>query len=402
MSEPLTFELCQHTPLLHFHAVQEGATLRASEVKPRFDRWLIDKVWKGDFEKCKRYLIGYGNKKEDDLRADFVAGFRALNYKMRIIVEGERKIEKSHDLGKKDNMVSVCPMYFGNETNTVFATNKVVIVLTEATKKLQMEERFMEKCFIEFINSHNFGARSSKGYGSFTIGVPSIKPCISLSKNLDWRGVMNRIDLFYKTIRSGINFMSKDKTQGYYFKSMLYSYAQEKYKGSQWDKKVIKDLIMDKKTDSNKIDVRDFMGFSTIEKWGAYKTTISKSIKGIKRFASPIVFKPFKDEKGNWNVFLIINEIPNNFKNKEVVIKAESKSGVKTFNGMKTASDFSVKDYFEYLFIKKPEKISDADWLTAADIKSRFEKGKNMGNQHQKQINNIVDFYKKLREAYKM
>ena len=48
----LTFTLEQHTPMLHFHASQQGATLRATDVKPRFDRWLIEKVWKNDFDEC--------------------------------------------------------------------------------------------------------------------------------------------------------------------------------------------------------------------------------------------------------------------------------------------------------------------------------------------------------------
>ena len=37
----LIFELIQHTPIIHFQAKDMGATLRASEVKPKLDRYLM-------------------------------------------------------------------------------------------------------------------------------------------------------------------------------------------------------------------------------------------------------------------------------------------------------------------------------------------------------------------------
>lgn len=87
--KPLNFTLRQHTPMLHFQASQEGATLRASDVKPRFDRWLIKEVWKDNFDKCCSYLVGYSDKfsekERNDFKKKFEGGFRALNYKMRIV-----------------------------------------------------------------------------------------------------------------------------------------------------------------------------------------------------------------------------------------------------------------------------------------------------------------------------
>lgn len=95
----LVVKLKQHTPLIHFQHSQEGATLRASEVKPKLDKYIIKKVFDDDWDKCKEYLIGYKkSKKEDDkekkedeikLNRDLERkfkkeGYRALNYKMRI------------------------------------------------------------------------------------------------------------------------------------------------------------------------------------------------------------------------------------------------------------------------------------------------------------------------------
>ena len=53
----LVVKLKQHTPLIHFQHSQEGATLRASEVKPKLDKYIIKKVFDDDWDKCKEYII---------------------------------------------------------------------------------------------------------------------------------------------------------------------------------------------------------------------------------------------------------------------------------------------------------------------------------------------------------
>ena len=47
----LTIKLKQHTPLIHFQHDQEDATLRASEVKPKLDKYIITQLGEGDYEK---------------------------------------------------------------------------------------------------------------------------------------------------------------------------------------------------------------------------------------------------------------------------------------------------------------------------------------------------------------
>lgn len=60
----LTVTLKQHTPLIHFQHSQEGATLRASEVKPKLDKFIIERCFHNSFEECKEYLVGYSEKNE--------------------------------------------------------------------------------------------------------------------------------------------------------------------------------------------------------------------------------------------------------------------------------------------------------------------------------------------------
>lgn len=38
------FTLKQHTPMIHFQSEQRGATLRATELKPKFDRFITEKL----------------------------------------------------------------------------------------------------------------------------------------------------------------------------------------------------------------------------------------------------------------------------------------------------------------------------------------------------------------------
>ena len=46
----LEIKLKQHTPLIHFQHDQEGATLRASEVKPKLDRFVLTRLGKDNYD----------------------------------------------------------------------------------------------------------------------------------------------------------------------------------------------------------------------------------------------------------------------------------------------------------------------------------------------------------------
>ena len=100
----LEFTLRQHTPMIHFQSDQAGATLRATELKPKLDRYLIEKTFHNNYEECKQYLVGYTNKNENALRKKYEEeGFRALDYKFiskllkdsqRMIFNGVEEIER--------------------------------------------------------------------------------------------------------------------------------------------------------------------------------------------------------------------------------------------------------------------------------------------------------------------
>lgn len=429
--KPLNFTLRQHTPMLHFQASQEGATLRASDVKPRFDRWLIKKVWNDNFDECCSYLVGYSDKFSEKQREDFKKkfvdrGFRALNYKMRIVALSEDIPRSTHRENKNDKMVSKCLMYFGDQMETILRDCRVEFVFVGSPIKLK---EVIKNNFTEFINSHNFGTRSSKGYGSFTVDSCSKisdypERYIILDKS-GWKDVEKQIDLFYKTIRSGINFTQKITDdegnymkgpdgeylrEGFYFKSMLYSYVEEKYNGASWDKKIIKNhfLKAEQCIINTKMDYRDCLGLSTSESWLDYKIKIDKSIENIARFASPIVFKPVKDG-AKWKVYIILNKIPEQYRGEVKVSAAQMEDKpvdtrliddyqTKPLTGMYLCNDFSLEKYFDYLFKECPKGIEKNSWLNAIDISERFVKYD--VNEYKEQIEDIVDFYRKLRASY--
>ena len=418
-----SYTLKQHTRMLHFQGDQLNATLRATAVKPLFDRFLIEKAFNNDFDTCKAFLVGYNEVESDELGRKFDAGFRALNYKLKITVAGQHESRSTHSMSANGRPRSNCPMYFGNETYTVYGDIKVDFVFPTATEGLCS---YVDEHFSEFINFRNFGIRATKGYGSFTLDGSSKMPKLYIAfKANGEKEVEDQIDLFYKTIRSGINMTRKDQNgvrkEGYYFKSMLFSYIENLSSDLRWDKKVIKNHYLrqrpndiEKIADVNKKDYRDLLGLSSAESWGYYKMMLHKEIDGVARFPSPIVFKPVKSDDGQWRIYIILGEVPEQILNRDVSVKASlapnSINAPRLINGfqaeqnqlqgLKTPTEFSLNDYFNFLFKKRPSNMSEEDWFEAKDIDDRFVRY-DLQKWQESQIRNIVKFYKKLRNAYK-
>lgn len=341
----LEIKLKQHTPLIHFQHDQEGATLRASEVKPKLDKYIIKHAFHDNFNECKQYLVGYNPKTPDAQMNKFESGYRALNYKMSIYTPSV----ENRNIGEKEKI----PMYFGNMSNEnkkgiSYSTEIFDLVFFTAHQDLLDK---IEENYHTFFLLNNFGSRQSKGYGSFLPLDSSVtdiiksnsyfyfnyrpreKLPISSSKSKDFSFLFQQIDLFYKTIRSGIN------QEGCYFKSMMYHYA--KYQQEYWDKRAIRHnfelftateskkelfrydlpnkqtLDLGEKTDeindqengkknSTARLYRDVLGLSTSQEWMKYGATIKKENLEIERFKSPILIKPLYDSENNKYVVIII------------------------------------------------------------------------------------------------
>ena len=417
----LEFPLEQHTPLLHFQHLQQGATLRASAVKPMLDRWLVGKVWNDDFNACKTCLVGYNPTGLEKLEEKFRNGYRALNYKMRIEPKGALVSEYIAAMDK-NKMKPNAPMYFGYDSDVSPDENLKAVSCPEGlTLKIvvlgvsaQTLVDAIKENIAEFFMLHNFGVRSSKGYGSFTVRgeypVGAQSSLFMVESTPKWRDMMEWIDTFYKTIRGGINLPHRDL----YFKSLMFAYA--KSMGMRWDKKTVKrNLLRDGESDQqadahnnediltfghesdDAFDFRDILGLSTDELWAFYGVKITKSSDGMGRFQSPLLFKPVR-VNDDWKVYLFWKELPREIYTKEIEVSAKidnaAKAGQKVKDGIRSNAthvvtlhvpeSLTIGGYMDFLF--GDDAVDPADYYMSGDARTR---------------NLIVGIYRQLRENYR-
>ena len=346
----IEFSLKQHTPLIHFQSEQSGATLRATELKPKFDRFLIEHVFDDDFENYKSFLIGYKEpKKPTDkimTKKDF-KGKMALDYKVKII---KKKVsdDKTDLNGLPDDRLfmgnmgggTIQQMYHRNFESTVS-----IIVFDE---KLREE---IKDSFSSFMMQTNFGGGSSKGFGSFTdkenkvINYPNNCYSFKIGSN-KLEDVYESISYFYKMLKSGINEKDKDKNTVFYGKSFLWLYVNKTQDNTTWEKKKIKETFFNLDIEpSNKEPYlyRDLLGLSLESDWMSYSKTITKKSTGIARFPSPITFKPILEEDGYYVYFWGV-EVSKDILDKKFTIS----DGSSNFE-ISTPKNFNISEYLEFV-----------------------------------------------------
>ena len=189
------FTLKQHTPIIHFQSDQSGATLRATELKPKLDRFLIEKVFNGKNNKqnYEKYLI---DKDKD-----------AFNYKIKI----DYPLEK-HELD------IISPLFFGNMGSGVKKKskkyNQTFKIEFQSLKHYELIE-IIKNNFPTFLAKTNFGMRQTKGFGSFYLDESS-KFYIPIEKTVndiyyleiqstDPKKIDETIKYFWTRFKSGIN-----------------------------------------------------------------------------------------------------------------------------------------------------------------------------------------------------
>lgn len=391
MAVKLIFKLKQHTPMIHFLHDQPGATLRATELKPKLDNFLIRHAFGNDFEQYKTYLSGW---KEGKRKTDFERK-KSFDYKIKIEPPQTGCILDIEQIFKKKGFdkVKQFPLFFGNlgeekktedqnEKKFVFSFDPFPVTFFSFNQDILGH---IQKYFAAFLFQNNFGTRQSKGFGSFFLegneqyhqspGVfPtrfhfSVKP-----RSLQTRAnkeeiyqhfyyLFSNIDLLYKALRSGIN-------HNLYFKSLMFMYCKQY--GIQWEKKTIKEKyfpqdlrnqikehsssdILEFFSDSSQALMKDLLGLSSTEVWGSYRSSlksgpvISKENPDIDRFKSPITFKILKRNNLDvYDIFLHTTEIDKGFLQKEFFIKKDGQGDLK----LKTPIAFNVDHFLAHAFSK--------------------------------------------------
>jgi hypothetical protein len=397
----LRFELEQHTPLIHFQPEQAGAGLRGTEVKPKLDKFVITNLGSGN------YLAG--------LKLAFETGYLQIKLQLDSNITPERQFDlvsksKNHALDYSIRIVNVTkepmPLIRKNDKNLpgFFAnmgddyqerglgwTDSISVVVMCKNAGLK---NLLDTIKTDFFFRTNFGMRSTKGYGSFTLKESSTSPALRYFKvaTQDWLHALRYLDLFYKSLRGGINGAIHPNTERYvrdfYMKPLIFQYAVDN--GVKWEKKIIKQVkgfqynsekfriygkdLINQQNDWPKEDtnifplwaegqpriVRDLLGLSTEQSWMGYgpwnnrkSEYIAETIKKadteekIDRFTSPIVFKPVLSSDG-FRIYLITSDIPEEYLKSKIRISV----GEKIVGDYNIWKEFSITHFIDS-YIKK-------------------------------------------------
>lgn len=360
----LEIKLKQHTPLIHFQHDQEGATLRASEVKPKLDRFVLTRLGQGNYQvgiaqaKTNGWLVGKG-------------GHPALDYKMRIEADGYIDSVKLlvnmnpkgkyytyfiNAQGKEESFPFLLANMGGkdSEDELMNLSQYKSLDITIRTCKDKIANSIYE-AIESFFALNNFGQRTTKGFGSFSVekkrldenewvvinwkdnfrkyfdhGTPIFKFSLANSDAFgDQLMLFSVIDFYWKCLKSGVNYTKRlvpnngsgnviIRYKERYIKAFLWTYLNSK--GYTWEKRKLKEYFnlettypTRQYTDNNNdvIFARGLMGCpdkyeyripqnTFYQKGNKYKEeiethTINISNNEIERIASPIIFKPILD-----------------------------------------------------------------------------------------------------------
>lgn len=392
-----TILLKQQTPMWHFQAEQPGCCLRATEVKPKLDRFLLQKY-------------------HDDERLHKIGDTEALDYKLSFDV-GDNKM---YDLDP-----SKFTLYFGNMGDGP----KKGLVLYHNPIKMQLFSLYrdmvelIKENLCEFFARNSFGTRQDKGFGYFfpegmnfnqAYGAKyKIKLELSIDSNPPKQGhvkdgfvimklyeeMFKYIEYFHKLIRSGINENRR------VYDSMLKGYAQqfrdENGQNIIWDKPLIRyilqynnkkyqkkcDMIDREKGDKVKVSdkmghehddceqyrdnkghlylFREMLGLATTQEWKFYENNIeiNSQDSNFTRFKSPINYRPCfvrtdngrgADKEFEVNIFIDFDEKPLEDIKKQVFdITSDLKMSINHHDKISNArpfQKFSLEGYFDFIY----------------------------------------------------
>lgn len=329
------FTLKQHTPIIHFQSDQIGATLRASELKPKFDRFLKKHAFEDNFEQYKTFLIGYDENKKQT-KKDFDKK-EAFNYKIQI---------KSVNSVPKE---IINKTYFGNMGKNSSNNEYKYSIKIDSIFQIQflvfntILKKTIEKLFCSFLATTNFGSRQNKGFGSYYVdrNDSNFKTPLEALKQIEAdyiyatfkdkdEKVFEHVEIIYPLIKTGINYPDykkkeiidkfgkpkqvPDPTQGRgpkasYYKSFLFAYMLNQNPSIGNEKKFIKENFFIKKIQPDNMTkkyVRALLGIGDGIEFKDYerKGKIEYSNSQIERFKSPLTFKIIDNQ-----LIIIINEI---------------------------------------------------------------------------------------------
>lgn len=418
----LKVTLKQHTPLIHFQHDQYGATLRASEVKPKLDKFIIEKLGKGNYKNVKEHV-------KNTYSQLFIPkkGFFALNYKLKISSDIANEYLIASYLSEKDkttlkkldiNYLDNTPYFAQEKQNKEIVSTRNVESWNDIGSKGVMLENIIltvssNNNIIEIIAQYiqsfflyeNFGNRQNKGFGCFEVtGIfPDrseksqklqnneylLKQNFSFcyKKNLhsnDLNTIFSTINNDHKLLKSGRNHpYAKSKLMLYFLRDVNeYGYRM------RWEKAFFKDNVDDvyQKDDydnyylqSNRnvntqyeendrfYYIRALLGVANQYEFLLQNPpkpnkklviSVNGDDSGVERFKSPIIFKVM-----NGCIYLAGNQIDSNILNKrfKYYVTIQSDSSWKNDpieDSLRTPSSFDLKNFIQWAMRDKTNNAS--------------------------------------------
>lgn len=373
------YKLVQHTPLIHFQHSEPHACLRATEVKPKLDRFLIEQLEKdyrfGD-GRWKKWFVGDGSQ-------------QSFDYMMRITPNSEQ-VERTHSIERAIAKIEnqdykrfhgIHKNYFGN-----MASEKKREEKKKAIRETFKESLFYKdgltltiRCFIPelltlidehirgFFMMHNFGTRQRKGFGSFTVDIsaepnapkgfdlvrkycPNAYYC-KLDDNVNADALLNAVWVISGFLKSGFNLNNNKKENAAsnirekdYVRGFVFRYFQREKNPLANDKAFVKQKVLlndyneetpgeHRRFYGNNVRYRYVRGLlgtnensrfclnprSQIRRDHTVHNIYIHSAEGVERFPSPLLFKPI----GKF-VFILPQKMPDEIFGSEFYILEKS------------------------------------------------------------------------------
>ena len=332
------YKLVQHTPLIHFQHSEPHACLRATEVKPKLDRFLIEQLEKDDrFEdgRWKKWFVGDGSQQSFDYMMRITPNSEQVERTQSI----ERAIARAEHRPPNASFHEIHKNYFGN----MASGNNIQDTIRETFKESLFYKDGLTltiRCFIPelltfidehirgFFMMHNFGTRQRKGFGSFTVDIstepnapkgfdlvgkycPNAYYC-KLDGNVNADALLDAVWVISAFLRSGFN-----RGEGNYVRGFVFRYFQREKNPLANDKAFVKQKVLrnvyDEATRGEHLHpygnnvryryVRGLLGtnensrFCRDPRGGTREDRIVHNIyihsaEGVERFPSPLLFKP--------------------------------------------------------------------------------------------------------------
>jgi len=335
------YKLVQHTPLIHFQHSEPHACLRATEVKPKLDRFLIEQLEEDDRfgdGRWKKWFVGDGSQQSFDYMMRITPNSERVDRTQSI----ERAIARAEHRPPNASFHEIHKNYFGN-----MASGNNIQDTVQAIQETFKESLFYKdgltltiRCFIPelltlidehirgFFMMHNFGTRQRKGFGSFTVDIstepnapkgfdlvrkycPNAYYC-KLDGNVSADALLDAVWVISAFLRSGFN-----RGEGNYVRGFVFRYFQREKNPLANDKAFVKQQVLrnvyDEATRGEHLHpygnnvryryVRGLLGTNensrfcrdprgeTREDRTVHNIYIH-SAEGVERFPSPLLFKP--------------------------------------------------------------------------------------------------------------